>query len=55
MAEDDDLDGQIGGVAPLQAQELKRPDEGEIEKDKAIAYRHRSSAPAATSLLKAYG
>ena len=31
VAEDDDLDGQVGGVAPLQAQQLKCSEEGEIE------------------------
>jgi len=31
VAKDDDLDGQISAVAPLQTQQLKRPDEGEIK------------------------
>ena len=31
MAEHDDLDGQIGVVGPLQAEDLLGPEEGEIE------------------------
>ena len=31
MAEHDDLDGQIGVVGPLQAEDLHGPEEGEIE------------------------
>ena len=31
VTEDDDLDGQIGGGAPLQAQQLEDPEEGEIK------------------------
>ena len=32
VSEQDDLDGQIGLVGPLQAEDLNRPEEGEVEK-----------------------
>jgi hypothetical protein len=41
VTEDDDLDGQIGGVAPLQAQQLEHPDQGETDEGQS----HRPKSP----------
>ena len=41
VAEDDDLDSQIAGVAALQAQQLKHPDEHEVEEGQSHRYRPR--------------
>ena len=51
VAEDDDLDGQIGNVAPLQAQQLKRSDKGEIEKGQSHRQPSSLERPAANFLL----
>jgi len=55
VTEDDDLDGQIGGVTPLEAQQFEDSDEGEV--DKGQGHRSPLSPPAqvATSLLRTHG
>ena len=51
MTEDDDLDGQIGGVTSPQSQEFEHPDEGDIEEGQghrppSLARRRCRNSPA---------
>ena len=55
VTEDDDLDGQMGGVTPSKSQEFEHPDEADIEEGQAIVHRHRPGIRVATLLLRADG